>query len=152
MPKKKADEESGTLGSNKMFLESIYDKAVAEGRTLFPDGAIKEWVEFHKNAAKVEQEKIHISVIEKELQRFDEIAMLHKLHRYAVDLFYKHYFPRKSGAPPLSKPYLAYLRFLDDLGFSNRQLALQENPQLEKGLQTSQAKDKMRKRVKRIKR
>ena len=54
--------------------------------------------------------------------RFDQVAFRREAHHYAVDLFYKTYYPR-SGAPQLSIEYLNDVLELKRKGLNDPQIA-----------------------------
>lgn len=56
------------------------------------------------------------------IRRLDTAALRRDAHHYAVDLFYRSYYPRR-GAPPLSLGYLDSLLNLKAQGLNNQQIA-----------------------------
>jgi hypothetical protein len=81
--------------------------------------------------------------------RFDETAFTREAHHYAVDLFYRTYFPREAGgerksrkgAPQLSIEYLDRVLKLSDEGLEPHEIAERL------GQSDPQARDRIRKQI-----
>ncbi len=91
----------------KNLLDSIFEECASGEITLGPDEAM-EWMEecLEKLASGNDQSKLGetrsgpVSTV-----RFDVTAYRRETHHYAVDRYYKTYFPRRRGAPPLPDHY-----------------------------------------------
>jgi hypothetical protein len=70
--------------------------------------------------------------------RFDPAAIRREAHHYAVDQFYKTYFPRKRGAPPLPDSHIDRIIALRRKGLSR--VATAEKLAVELGLRLDTAK------------
>lgn len=92
----------------RRMLDLIFEECASDGITVWPDEAM-DWMEeyLEKLASDGEQSKLGetMSGLASNL-RFDSAAYRREAHHYAVDLFYRTYFPRKRGAPPLPTAYL----------------------------------------------
>jgi hypothetical protein len=92
----------------EFLLDSIFKECASREITLSPDEAM-DWMEefLNKLANDVERSKLDetrsdpVSIL-----RFDATAYRREAHLYAVTRFYKTYFPRKRGAPPLPTAHL----------------------------------------------
>ena len=89
------------------LLDSILGECASEGITIGPDEAM-DWMErcFEKLASDGKQSSLDEAISGSTSNlRFDFAAYRRDAHHYAVDRFYKTYFPRKRGAPPLPDFY-----------------------------------------------
>jgi hypothetical protein len=86
----------------RFTLDAIFEEYAAIGVRVTPDEALElmedllcEWVS--KDASVASDGTLRPLA----LFRFDFAAFRREAHHYAVDQFYKTYFPRRRGAPPL---------------------------------------------------
>jgi hypothetical protein len=116
------------------FLEEIFVVARTNGFRLTPDQAMAELDEALASilATPDTPEKDRGLTARPRLAvRIDIVALRCKVHHFAVDLFYKTYFPRRSGtegksrrgAPPLSTEYLGHVLMLSDRGLKPFEIA-----------------------------
>jgi len=90
------------------FLDMVFDAAASEKTVIRPDEAMDCLEKFlawdcerrHCKSGKDTSDDPPVMV------RFNLSAFLRDAHHYAVDRFYKTYFPRKRGGEPLSTSYL----------------------------------------------
>jgi hypothetical protein len=124
-------------------LDAIYQDSAARGAFLTPDAAMAALMDdlaaLFPSRKGAESEmgttaRTHLQ------PRMDRIAGLRDAHRYAVNLFYRTYFPRK-GAPPIPEDDLAKLLDLHERGLSYGQIAQEFK------LPYPQSKDMIRKRI-----
>jgi len=90
------------------LLDSIFDECASHKIIIGPDDAM-DWMEdfLQKLASDDEQLQLDETVSRPVSNlRFDVPAYRREAHHYAVDRFYKTYFPRKRGAPPLPEAYV----------------------------------------------
>jgi hypothetical protein len=90
------------------LLDSIFEECASHEITVGPDEAM-DWMEgyLEKLASDGKQSNLDETISgPASILRFDFAAYRRDAHHYAVDRFYKTYFPRKRGAPPLSTGYL----------------------------------------------
>jgi hypothetical protein len=88
-------------------LDSIFEECASNEITVGPDKAM-DWMEgcFEKLASDGKQSSLDEAISGSTSNlRFDFAAYRRDAHHYAVDRFYKTYFPRKRGAPPLPDFY-----------------------------------------------
>jgi hypothetical protein len=133
----------------KLALDGLFKEFEAANILLTPDAAIEEMEKLFKGALdhneSVDDPEPTNNPIEKPRLRFDDIAMTREAHHYAVDLFYKYFFPHKPGsqgkprrgAPPLSTEYLDRILQLRRKGLNYVKIAEV----------LGQPKDRMRKQV-----
>jgi hypothetical protein len=98
-------------------LDLIFEEHAAQEIIVLPDEAVRLMEEMTERlfkdilrTAPDSDASPSMSVV-----RFDYDAYRREAHHYAVDRFYKTYFPRKRGAPPLPDSYLdpiLQLRFM----------------------------------------
>jgi hypothetical protein len=117
------------LRLSKSFLEDFFKEAVSKNKRLWPDEAMNKLIA--KMGKLIETKTVDIDEARRENPRTDVSATNRELHHYAVDLFYKTYYERPTGAPPLSKEYLeniVLLRERDKLTFSKIAIKLEGTP------------------------
>ena len=133
----------------KPTLDDLFKEFESLSILLTPDAAIEQmdglfkWVLDHTESA--DSSELTNDPIGRPTFRFDDVAMTREAHHYAVDLFYKYYFPRepgsqgksRRGAPPLSMEYLDRILQLRRKGFNYVKIAEV----------LGQPKDRMRKQV-----
>ena len=92
----------------EFLLDSIFEECVSCEIILSPDQAMDWMEEFLKRQANdVERSKLDETKSDPvSILRFDAAAYRREAHLYAVTRFYKTYFPRKRGAPPLPTAHL----------------------------------------------
>lgn len=122
-----------------LTLDSIFEECASNGITIKPDEAmdwmeelLEQWVGDTQQAKSKEDASSPVTVY-----RFNLAAYLRESHHYAVDRFYKTYFPRKRGGEPLPESYLNRILRLRFKGFNY--VAIAEK--------LGQPKDRMRKQV-----
>ena len=91
----------------RFTLDAIFEEYSSVGMMVTPDQAmdlmedlLREWV--NKDASEESKGTSRPTV----LFRFDSDALSREAHHYAVDRFYKTYYPRRRGAPPLPDYHL----------------------------------------------
>jgi hypothetical protein len=111
----------------KPTLDDLFREYESIGILLTPCMAIEEMEQLFK-AISLRFEEERRSEAKKDPTpghryfRFDHIAFRREAHHYAVDLFYKTYYPR-SGAPQLSIEYLGAVLELRRKGLNDPQIA-----------------------------
>ena len=124
----------------KRLLDLIFEECASQNITATPDDAMNLMGELTESLFKaiLQSKQDGDASGADSVLRFDYDAYCREAHHYAVDRFYKTYFPRKRGAPPLPK---AYLDQILQLRFKGRNyVSIAEK--------LGQPKDKMRKQVK----
>ncbi len=109
----------------RQVLDMIFEGCASEEITLEPDEAM-EWMEelFDRLVSDSRQDKPKedasgpVAVL-----RFNYDAYRREAHHYAVDRFYKTYFPRKRGGEPLPISYLDRILELSRKGMNTAQIA-----------------------------
>jgi hypothetical protein len=135
----------------KPLLEDLFKTYASIRVQLTPDWAMEEMDEVFSdvfrriNAENGPEAKKDPGAQPRPIFRFDESAFTREAHHYAVDLFYRTYFPRRSvegksrrGAPSLPTDYVDRILQLMRRGLGYAEIA--------KNL--GQPKDRMRKQVK----
>jgi hypothetical protein len=132
----------------KPVLDDLYELYERASFLLKPDQAIEKMEEAFRDALhRVETETVaEASPHARPTQvfRFDDSAFAREAHHYAVDLFYRTYFPRspegksRKGAPQLPTEYLDRILQLKRLGMNYVEIAKK----------LGQPKDRMRHQVK----
>ena len=120
-------------------LDSIFEECASNEITVGPDKAM-DWMEgcFEKMASDGKQSSLDETISGSASNlRFDFAAYRRDAHHYAVDRFYKTYFPRKRGAPPLPDFYFDPILRLRAKGMNSAAIADK----------LGQPKDRMRKQV-----
>ena len=120
-------------------LDWIFEE-YASGKLIRPDDAMDLMEELlEKLVGEDEQSSLDRTTPRPvPIMRFDFDAYRREAHHYAVDRFYKTYFPRKRGAPQLSEGYLDQILQLKSKGLNY--VAIAEK--------LGQPKDRMRHQVK----
>jgi hypothetical protein len=132
---------------SETFLKNLFEEAEKSDEILWPDEAIKQlatyWGEVKKNNPSSFSDEnaspIHRDKLMSEAKR---------IHKFAVDLFYKTYAPQKKGAPPMTEDYAKFILGLDKEGLSHREIAERLGMQIDNPEDASKAKDKVRHRIK----
>jgi hypothetical protein len=127
----------------KPILDHLFASARSSGTFLTPDGAmaaLKEDLATEFPSRKGAEPTKGLTVRTYLRPRMDLVAGLREAHRYAVDLFYRTYFPRK-GAPRTADQDLATMLSLREQGKNYRSIALFF------GLPYPESKDMIRKRI-----
>jgi hypothetical protein len=122
------------------LLDLIFEEYASDQITATPDEAMDLMDELTERLFKtiLQSEQGRGASGSDSILRFDYDAYRREAHHYAVDRFYKTYFRRKRGAPPLPT---AYLDQILQLRFKGRNyVSIAEK--------LDQPKDKMRKQVK----
>jgi hypothetical protein len=119
-------------------LDSIFEQCASNKILVGPDEAM-DWMEglLKSLVTTGEEAPNEGSPRESPTFRFDDDAFRREAHHYAVDRFYKTYFPRRRGAPPLPSAYLDRILQLRRKGFNYVAIAKE----------LGQPKDRMRKQV-----
>jgi hypothetical protein len=89
----------------RYILDSIFEEFASNKTTIRPDEAMelmKACLEKMANDGKRSDDATSGPAY----FQFDFVAYRREAHHYAVDRFYKTYYPRKRGAPPLPDTYL----------------------------------------------
>jgi len=120
------------------LLNSIFEECASNGITVGPDeamdwmeGCLKKLVSDGKQSSLDETMPAPVSSL-----RFDFAAYRRDAHHYAVDQFYKTYFPRGRGTPPLPDSYFDpilrlrfkgwnYVAIADELGLPKEKMRKQ---------------------------
>jgi hypothetical protein len=113
------------------WIDMIFELARADGSHLTPDEAMKTLDEVLKKWSEVLAKQDLSAHDTRRPIRIDVVASLQKIHHYAVDVYYKTYFPRRGGmegkprrgAPRLSMEYLERIRQLSRQGRNAAQIA-----------------------------
>jgi hypothetical protein len=129
----------------KPVLDDLYESYERASLFLKPDQAMEEMEEaFRDMLQRVETETVAEAsphARPTRVFRFDDSAFAREAHHYAVDLFYRTYFPRggiqRKGAPALPKDYLQWILQLKREGMNPAEIAKK----------LGQPKDRMRKQV-----
>jgi hypothetical protein len=123
----------------RRLLDLIFEECASDGITVWPDEAMDWMDELTERLFKtiLQSEQGRDASGSDSILRFDYDAYRREAHHYAVDRFYKTYFPRKRGAPPLPKAYLDRILQLRFKGWNYVSIA-------EK---LGQPKDRMKKQV-----
>jgi hypothetical protein len=92
----------------EFILDVIFEEYAAEDITLLPDEAMASLERvLEKLVNDTEQSTPNVGVPRSvDVLRFNRAAYRREAHHYAVDRFYKTYFPRKRGGEPLPEAYL----------------------------------------------
>ncbi len=102
----------------KPALDALFKEFESAGIRLTPDAAIEEMEGLFKSvldrSESASESELKDNALNKMTFRFDDVAMTCEAHHYAVDLFYKYYFPRipgstgkaRRGGTRLSETYL----------------------------------------------
>jgi hypothetical protein len=109
----------------KHLLDSIFEECASHEITVGPDEAM-DWMEelLERLVSDSRQDKPEedasgpVAVL-----RFNFAAYRREAHHYAVDRFYKTYFPRKRGGEPLSISYLDRILELSRKGMNPARIA-----------------------------
>ena len=90
------------------LLDLIFEECASHNITLEPDEALDWMDELLKKLVTDDEESKREETTSgvTSILRFDSAAYRRDAHHYAVDRFYKTYFPRKRGAPPLPTDYV----------------------------------------------
>jgi len=107
------------------ILDMIFEECASDEITVGPDEAM-EWMEAlmerlvreNRQSDPKEDASGPVPVL-----RFSFEAYRREAHHYAVDRFYKTYYPRKRGGEPLSISYLDQILELKRKGMNNGQIA-----------------------------
>jgi hypothetical protein len=108
----------------RFTLDAIFEEYSSVGMMVAPDEAmdlmhdlLRDWVS--RDASEASKATSRPAT----LVRFDSDAFSREAHHYAVDLFYKTYFPRGRGTPPLPDSYLNGILKLRREGLSHLAIA-----------------------------
>jgi hypothetical protein len=115
----------------KPILEDLYKDYAPTNILLTPYAAVEKIYESLKSAFDRIESTASSESTSKQVFRIDDIALAREAHHYAVDLFYKYYFPRKPGsqgkprrgAPPLPLEYLDQILQLRRKGLKDFEIA-----------------------------
>jgi len=110
------------------FLDSIFEECASHHIALTPDFAVDFMEELLERIASTGQEAVGPdkgAPRKPRIFRFDAPAFRREAHHYAVDRYYKTYFPRKRGAPPLPLDYLDRILTLRRKGWNDERIARQ---------------------------
>jgi hypothetical protein len=117
--KRKSSEKVATTNPLKILLERFFRDATSKNELLWPDEAMRKLFDYINKI-------IEIGVLNKDkptATRVNEINFNKELHHYAVDLFYKTYFPTKKGAPPIPDEYYEFILKLHNEGKTHKEIA-----------------------------
>ena len=116
-------------------LDDLFKESESAGLWLTPSAAIEEMAQCFKSVLDRSDaggsSQLKDNLLGRATFRFDDVAMTCEAHHYAVDLFYKYYFPRtpastgkaRRGAPPLPREYLDRILQLRRQGLNPAQIA-----------------------------
>ena len=143
MPKKTSSLDE-VVDLNKMLLEEKFKEAKAKGIMLWPDEAIRELFDYWDNM--LNSGTLKSNSQKPTLTKTNHIALSRMVHLFAVELFYRTYYPT-TGAPKLTNEYLASILKLYREKNSYRLVALELDPKLS-NQELISATQKIRKQVK----
>jgi hypothetical protein len=81
----------------KRFLDEMFEVAITAESRLTPDAAMRELDDVLESVLEAMDKTKTATVRPSRPLRIDVVAARQKIHHYAVDLFYRTYFPRKAG-------------------------------------------------------
>jgi len=131
---------------NEGLIDAIYQKAIENGETLWPDDVLKRLIDLYKNMYKEGAKEDRITRLGIQV-RVREDTTFYEAHKYALESFYKHYAERKKGAPELNDEYLSYILHLHESGMNYEEIVLAVEPELDTPLKKKQAREKIRKQI-----